>query len=99
MLVSGFIAVAFEGISSFLHNRRHKALHKAVNTMDSTTTIQCNKLMHLEYSMVMCSIYNAETLEKLINTVHHMHNFTSPNEKIFIEQSVTVMIQPTYPNI
>ena len=29
-LVSGFIGLAYEGISSFLHNRRHKALHKVV---------------------------------------------------------------------
>ena len=28
-LVSGFIALAYEGISSFLHNKRHKALLKA----------------------------------------------------------------------
>ena len=47
-LVSGFKALAYEGISSFLHNRRHKALHKAVKAMDSKTTIQHNKLMHLE---------------------------------------------------
>ena len=26
----GLVCLAFEGISSFLHNRRHKALHKAV---------------------------------------------------------------------
>ena len=39
--------------------------------------------MHLEDSMVMYSIYNAETLEKLINTVHHIHNYTSPNKKLF----------------
>ena len=29
-LVSSFIGLAYEGISSLLHNRRHKALHKAV---------------------------------------------------------------------
>ena len=28
-----FVVLAFEGISSFLHNRRHKALHKAVKAM------------------------------------------------------------------
>ena len=28
----------------FLHNRRHKALHKAVKALDSKTTIKCNKL-------------------------------------------------------
>ena len=33
--------------------------------------------------MVMYGIYNAETLEKLINTVHQMHNITTPNEKLF----------------
>ena len=29
-IISGFIGLAYEGISSFLHNRRHKALHKNV---------------------------------------------------------------------
>ena len=29
-IISGFIGLAFEFISSFLRNRRHKALHKAV---------------------------------------------------------------------
>ena len=28
LLLSGFIGLAYEGISSFLHHRRHKALHK-----------------------------------------------------------------------
>ena len=32
VLVSGFIGLAYEGISSFLHNRKHKALHKAVSS-------------------------------------------------------------------
>ena len=58
-LVSGFIGLAYEGISSFLHNRRHKALHKAVKTMNGKTTIQHNKPMHLEDSMIMFGIYNA----------------------------------------
>ena len=79
-LVSGSTGLAYEGISSFLHNRRHKALHKAVKAMDSKTPNQYNKLVHLEHSMVRYGIYTAETLEKLINTVHHIHNITSPNE-------------------
>ena len=66
--------------------------------MDSRTTIQCNELMHLEDSMVLYGIYNAETLEKLINTVHHMHNSTSPNEKLFAGQLGTGMIHPIYAN-
>ena len=32
-IISGFIVLAFEGISSFLHNKRHKASHKAVKAM------------------------------------------------------------------
>ena len=42
--------------------------------------------MLLKDSMVMYCIYNAETLEKLIDMVHHMYNITSPNEKLFTGQ-------------
>ena len=38
-LISSLVGLAYEGISSFLHNRRHKALHKAVKAMDSKTSI------------------------------------------------------------
>ena len=78
-IVSGFIGLAYEGITSFLHNRSNKALHKAVKAMDSKTTNQHNKLIQLENSMPMYGIYNAQTLEQLINTVHHIHNNTSYN--------------------
>ena len=83
MIISGFIGLAYEGISSFLHHRRHKALHRAVKVMKNKVDIQCNKLMHLEDTMVMYGIYNAETLEMLVNTVHIMHNSTTPNEGLF----------------
>ena len=33
--------------------------------------------------MLMYGIYNAETLEKLIKTVHKIHNTTSSHEKLF----------------
>ena len=96
-LVSGFMELAYEGISSFLYNRRHKALHKAVKAMDSKT-IQHNKLLHLEDSVVMYSIYNAETLEQLINTVHCIHNTTTSNEKLFVGQWGTLTLQSLYAN-
>ena len=77
MLVSSFIGIAYEGISSFLHYKPNKALHKAVRAVHSKATIQCNTLMQLEYSMLMYGIYNAEMLEKIINTVHNIHNAKS----------------------
>ena len=73
-IITSFIALAYEGISSFLHNRRHKALHKAIVTMENKVDSQWNNLIHLENSMVMYGVYNAITLEKLINTIHQMHN-------------------------
>ena len=69
-LVSSFIGLAYEGISSFLHHKCNKTLHKAVKAMDSKPTIQCKKLIQLENSMLMYGIYNVETLEKLIDTLH-----------------------------
>ena len=37
----------------------------------------------MEDSTVMYGIYNSQTLEKLITTIHKMHNSTTPNEKLF----------------
>ena len=56
MLVSSFIGLAYEGISSFLHHKQNKALHKAVRAMYSKTAIQHNKLMQLENLMLMSGI-------------------------------------------
>ena len=39
--------------------------------------------MKLDDTMLMYGIYNAEMLEKLINTVHEIHNATSSHEKLF----------------
>ena len=41
-LVSSLIGLPYEGISSFLNNKRNKALHKAISAMDSKADIQCN---------------------------------------------------------
>ena len=82
-LVSSFIGLAYEGISSFLHHKINNALHKAIQAMDDQANIQCNKLMKLDNSTLMYGIYNEETLEKLIKTVQGIHNTTSSHERLF----------------
>ena len=82
-VASSVIGLAYEGISSFLHHKRHKALHKAVAVMDKKTNIQCNRIHHLEDTMIMYGVYNSDTLTDLIDTVHRMQNFTTWNEKTF----------------
>ena len=39
--------------------------------------------MKLDNTILMYGIYNAETLEKLINIVQEIHNVTSSHEKLF----------------
>ena len=85
-LITGFIGLAYEGILSFLHHKRQKALHKAVNAIDNKVDLQRNKIFHLEDSMVMYGVYNSDTLEDLIDTVHKLHNRTTWNEKLFSGQ-------------
>ena len=68
----------------------------AVRAMDNKASIQCNKLMQLENSILMYSIYNAETLEKLINTVHNIHNKTSSHERLFAEQQNLLTLKSLY---
>ena len=82
-LVSSFIGLAYEGISCFLHHKQNNALCQAVNAMNEKANIQYNKLMKLDSSMLMYGIYNAEMLEKIIKTVHGIHNTTSSHERLF----------------
>ena len=84
MLVSSFIGLVYGGISSFPHHKQNRALHKAVKAMENKAEIQLNKHMQLENSMLMYGIYNAKTLEKLITTVHNIHNTTSSHKTLFV---------------
>ena len=52
-VASKVIGLAYEGISSFLHHKRHKASHKAVAVMNKKTDVQCNRIYHLEDTMIM----------------------------------------------
>ena len=52
--------------------------------MSNQANIQHSKLMKLDGTMLMYGIYNAETLEKLINTVHEICNVNSSHEKLFV---------------
>ena len=75
--------MAYEGISSSLHHKQQNALHKAFMAMEKKVGMQRNKIFHLGDSVVMFGIYNSDTLEQLINTVHRMHNHMTSNEKLF----------------
>ena len=95
-LVSSFTGLAYGGISSFLQNKRNKALDKAITAMDSKADIQCNKLMYLRNSMLMYGVHNAETLEKLIKTVHSIHNTTTTHERLFTGQHSPSVFKTLY---
>ena len=95
-LVSGFIGLAYEGISSFLQQKCETSLQKAVDAMSNQATMQHNKLMKLDNTMLMYGIYNAETLEKLINTVHEIHNVTSSHEKLFAGEHNPTLFRMLY---
>ena len=82
-LLTGFIGLAYEGISNYLHNKREKALYKAFMVMENKINLQCNKTIHLENSMVMYDIYNLDILEKLIDMIDKKHTSTTWNEKLF----------------
>ena len=52
--------------------------------MENKVDLQCNKIFYLEDSMVLYGIYNSDTLENLIDTVHRLHNQSTWNEKMFV---------------
>ena len=97
-LVSGFIGLAYEEISSFLQRKWDNALKRAVLAMDNEINVQCNKLLKLDNTMLMYGIYNAERLEKLINTVHNIHNVTSSHERLFAGEHNPAIFRLLYTN-
>ena len=46
--------------------------------------------------MLMYGIYNVETLEKLISTVHNIHNTTSSHERLFVGQHNPLTLRTLY---
>ena len=84
-VASKVIGLAYEGISSFLHHKRHMALHKAVAVMNKKTDVQCNRIHHLEDTMIMYGVYNTDTLTDLIDTVHRMQNSLLGMKRLLLE--------------
>ena len=66
-LVSSFIGLAYEGISSFLYHKQNKALHKAVRVVDSKATIQCNKVITIRNFNV--NVWNLQCRNIRINSL------------------------------
>ena len=46
-VASNIIGLVFEGISSFLHHKRHKALNKAIKQINERQNIEHNRIYHL----------------------------------------------------
>ena len=46
--------------------------------------------------MLMYGVYNMETLEKLIQTVHNIHNMTSSQERLFAGQHSSLTLKSLY---
>ena len=82
-IAASVIGLAYEGILSFLHHKRHKVLHKAVKVKKKRTDMLHNRAYHLEDTMIMYGMYNSDTLMDLIETVHKRHNLTTLREKVF----------------
>ena len=66
--------------------------------MNNEADFQHNKLLKLDNTMLMYEIYNAETLEKLINTVQEIHNGTSYHKRLFAGEHNPAIIRLLYTN-
>ena len=95
-MVSGFIGLAYEGISSFLQKKCKNALQKAMIAMNDDAEFQCNKLLKLDNAMLMYGLYNAAMIEKLINTVQELYNVSFSHEKLFAEEHNPVLFRILY---
>ena len=54
-----------------------------MTVMAKKTDLQHHQIHHLEDTMIMCGVYNSDTLTALIRTVHNMKNTTTWKERTF----------------
>ena len=81
---------------AFYITKETKPYIRQLHAMDRKADIQHNKLMQIENSMLMNGIYNTETLEKLINTVHDIHNTITLHERLFTGQHSNSVFRTLY---
>ena len=67
----------------FFRENQNSALKRAVSAMGNEIKTQHNKLLKLDNSMLIYGLYNADTLEKVINTIHNIHNTTTSHKTLF----------------
>ena len=60
IVVTGLIALAYEGISSYLHNKRWKVYKKDLVLRKEKVNLERHKIFHLESSMAMYVIYKKQ---------------------------------------
>ena len=64
--------------------------------INNEPNFQHNKLLKLDNTMLMYRIYNADTLEKLINTVQEIHYVNSSHVKLFAGEHSPAIFQLLY---
>ena len=52
--------------------------------MERKVNRERKKVFYLENSMILYGIYNAETIETIVNTLKKVTNKTKWNEKVFV---------------
>ena len=87
-----------KGYPVFLQRKCEDALQKAMIAMNNEVNFQPNKLLKLVNTMLMYGVYNAETLEKHINTVQEIHNVTSSHERLFAGEHNPALFRLLYTN-
>ena len=57
--------------------------------MNKKTDIQCNRIHHLEDTMIMYGVYNSDTLTDLIDTVHRIQILLLGMKRLLLENCMT----------
>ena len=83
------IGLAYEGISSFLHQKDIKPW----TVIEKKTDLQKNQIHHLEDTMIMYGVYNSDTLTTIVIIVQNMQNRTTLNEKTFAKKIESVLFE------
>ena len=91
-MISGFIGLSYEFISSYLDLKRQQTLKNAFSVMKRNLNLAKNRIFHLGEYVIIYGIYNAESIEKIVKAITKLHSKITFSERVFSTQLKIGMI-------
>ena len=90
--VTGLVTLAVEGISSFLQDKRNKAMANAMDALQHAQTETYDKLQHYKDDLMLYGTYSLKSTSEILDTLENMYTHQASLSSV-----ITELPDPTWP--